>query len=154
MLFPLAPGAHRDRRRAAAPPTGPPASPSGSGESGPSPHRSAFRPDIEGLRALAVLAVLAFHAGIPGLAGGFVGVDVFFVVSGYLITGLLVREAVTTGRIRLLDFFSRRARRLLPSAAVVLAAVARGGGGRSRPLGRARQGHPVGARAGAPPPTA
>ncbi|MFE2287095.1 acyltransferase family protein [Streptomyces sp. NPDC059443] len=143
MLFPLAPGAHRDRRRAAAPPTGPPASPSGSGESGPSPHRSAFRPDIEGLRALAVLAVLAFHAGIPGLAGGFVGVDVFFVVSGYLITGLLVREAVTTGRIRLLDFFSRRARRLLPSAAVVLAAVALAGAWLTVPLRRADLEHDV-----------
>ncbi|MGW5397548.1 SGNH hydrolase domain-containing protein [Streptomyces sp. NPDC003952] len=112
------------------------ATPSG-GESGPSPHRSAFRPDIEGLRAVAVLAVLAFHAGIPGLAGGFVGVDVFFVVSGYLITGLLVREAITTGRIRLLDFFSRRARRLLPSAAVVLAAVALAGAWLTVPLRRA-----------------
>lgn len=68
-----------------------------------------FRPDIEGLRALAVLAVLAFHAAVPGLAGGFVGVDVFLVVSGYLITGLLLREATTTGRIRLGEFFSRRA---------------------------------------------
>ncbi|MCX4677081.1 SGNH hydrolase domain-containing protein [Streptomyces sp. NBC_01433] len=120
----------RRRRKAAAPATG------SGGESGPSPHRSAFRPDIEGLRAVAVLAVLAFHAGIPGLAGGFVGVDIFFVISGYLITGLLVREAVTTGRIRLGDFFSRRARRLLPSAAVVLGAVAVAGAWLTVPLRR------------------
>ncbi|GHH42789.1 acyltransferase [Streptomyces candidus] len=106
------------------------------GESGPHPHRSVFRPDIEGLRAVAVLAVLAFHAGIPGLAGGFVGVDVFFVISGYLITGLLAREAVSTGRVRLGDFFSRRARRLLPSAAVVLAAVAVAGAWLTAPLRR------------------
>lgn len=72
-----------------------------SGSPGPAPRPAGFRPDIEGLRAVAVLAVLAFHASVPGLAGGFVGVDVFLVVSGYLITGLLVREAVTTGRVRL-----------------------------------------------------
>ncbi|MGW6940750.1 SGNH hydrolase domain-containing protein [Streptomyces xanthophaeus] len=137
MPFPVAPGL-RHRRRRSAPPPGPPTPRPGSGrESGPSPHRSAFRPDIEGLRAVAVLAVLAFHAGIPGLAGGFVGVDVFFVVSGYLITGLLVREAITTGRIRIGDFFSRRARRLLPSAAVVLAAVAVAGAWLTVPLRRA-----------------
>ncbi|MFJ3829151.1 acyltransferase family protein [Streptomyces sp. NPDC090046] len=124
-------------RRGAAPGSGdvPSGSRSGS-ESGPSPHRSAFRPDIEGLRAVAVLAVLAFHAGIPWTTGGFVGVDVFFVISGYLITGLLVREAITTGRIRLGDFFSRRARRLLPSAAVVLAVVAVAGAGLTVPLRR------------------
>ncbi|MET9207511.1 SGNH hydrolase domain-containing protein [Streptomyces bacillaris] len=134
MPFLLAPGPRR-KRPAAPPPPVPPAARTG-GESGPSPHRSAFRPDIEGLRAVAVLAVLAFHAEIPGLAGGFVGVDVFFVISGYLITGLLVREAVSTGRIRLGDFFSRRARRLLPSAAVVLAAVAVAGAWLTVPLRR------------------
>ncbi|MFJ2024219.1 acyltransferase family protein [Streptomyces sp. NPDC087897] len=144
MPFLLAPGPRR--RRLPPPPTTPESTgrPSRSGgtggsggESGPSPHRSTFRPDIEGLRAVAVLAVLAFHAGIPGTAGGFVGVDVFFVISGYLITGLLVREAITTGRIRLGDFFSRRARRLLPSAAVVLAAVAVAGAWLTVPLLRA-----------------
>ncbi|MDJ0382030.1 acyltransferase family protein [Streptomyces sp. G-G2] len=140
MPFPVAPGFRR--KRSTTEPSGPPSAatgppPSGSGrESGPSPHRSAFRPDIEGLRAVAVLAVLAFHAGIPGMAGGFVGVDVFFVISGYLITGLLVREAITTGRIRLGDFFSRRARRLLPSAAVVLGAVAVAGAWLTVPLRR------------------
>ncbi|MER5863190.1 acyltransferase family protein [Kitasatospora sp. NPDC002040] len=100
------------------------------------PDAKGFRPDIEGLRAVAVLAVLAFHASVPGLAGGFVGVDVFFVISGYLITSLLVREAVTTGRIRLGEFFSRRARRLLPSAALVLGAVALAGVWLTVPLRR------------------
>ncbi|MFI6638871.1 acyltransferase family protein [Streptomyces sp. NPDC050504] len=133
----------RDRRKRPAPPSGPAApGPAASGsaansESGPSPHRSAFRPDIEGLRAVAVLAVLAFHAQVPWTQGGFVGVDVFFVISGYLITGLLVREAITTGRVRLGDFFSRRARRLLPSAAVVLVAVAVAGAWLTVPLRRA-----------------
>lgn len=134
----LAPG---HRRKRSAPATVAPGRPGG--ESGPSPHRAAFRPDIEGLRAVAVLAVLAFHAQIPGAAGGFVGVDVFFVISGYLITGLLVREAITTGRIRLGDFFSRRARRLLPSAAVVLAAVAVAGAWLTVPLRRADLEHDV-----------
>lgn len=140
MDFLLAPGPRR--KRSAPPSTVPPARRSGD-ESGPSPHRSTFRPDIEGLRAVAVLAVLAFHAEIPGLAGGFIGVDVFFVISGYLITGLLVREAVTTGRIRLGDFFSRRARRLLPSAAVVLAAVAVAGAWLTVPLRRTDLEHDV-----------
>ncbi|MFI9328603.1 acyltransferase family protein [Kitasatospora sp. NPDC052868] len=108
-----------------------------SGTPGPTPRSAGFRPDIEGLRAVAVLAVLAFHASLPGLAGGFVGVDVFLVISGYLITGLLVREAVTTGRIRLGEFFSRRARRLLPSAAVVLGTVALAGAWLTVPLRRA-----------------
>ncbi|MDH6114921.1 peptidoglycan/LPS O-acetylase OafA/YrhL [Kitasatospora sp. MAP12-15] len=99
---------------------------------GPPPGRparqaAAFRPDIEGLRALALLAVLGFHAAVPGLTGGFVGVDGFLVISGYLITGLLLREAVSSGRIALAEFFSRRARRLLPSAALVLAVVALAG---------------------------
>ncbi|MBP3085717.1 acyltransferase family protein [Mycolicibacterium fortuitum] len=79
-----------------------------------------FRPDIEGLRAVAVLAVVLFHAGVPGLGGGFVGVDVFFVVSGFLITGLLWREAANTGTVRMPQFYAGRARRLLPAAALVL----------------------------------
>ena len=77
------------------------------------------RTDIEGLRAIAVLAVLLLHAGVPGLAGGYVGVDVFFVVSGFLITSLLVTEKESSGRISLSSFYSRRVRRLLPVSAVV-----------------------------------
>nr|WP_232836272.1 acyltransferase family protein [Mycolicibacterium smegmatis] len=82
-----------------------------------------FRPDIEGLRAVAILTVVLYHAGVPGLRGGFVGVDVFFVVSGFLITGLLVREVARTGTVGLASFYAARARRLLPAAAVVLVAT-------------------------------
>lgn len=85
----------------------------------------AFRTDIEGLRAVAVLAVVLYHAGMPGLGGGFVGVDVFFVVSGFLITGLLWRD-VSAGGVRLGAFYAARARRLLPAAALVLVATAVG----------------------------
>jgi peptidoglycan/LPS O-acetylase OafA/YrhL len=84
---------------------------------------SGFRPDIEGLRALAVLSVVGFHYGVWGLHGGFVGVDVFFVISGYLITGLLIAELAATGRIDLLRFYGRRARRLLPAALLVTAVI-------------------------------
>jgi peptidoglycan/LPS O-acetylase OafA/YrhL len=79
------------------------------------------RLDIEGLRAIAIGTVLAFHAGLPWVSGGFVGVDVFFVLSGFLITGLLVREVNQSGRVRLGRFWARRARRLLPASALVLA---------------------------------
>jgi peptidoglycan/LPS O-acetylase OafA/YrhL len=82
-----------------------------------------FRPDIEGLRAVAVVAVVLFHAGLPGLGGGFIGVDVFFVVSGFLITGLLWHEASNTGAVRLARFYGARARRLLPAAVTVLIAT-------------------------------
>jgi peptidoglycan/LPS O-acetylase OafA/YrhL len=78
-----------------------------------------FRPDIEGLRAVAVLAVVLFHAEVPGVGGGFVGVDVFFVISGFLITGLLWREVNSTGTVRLRRFYGARARRLLPASAAV-----------------------------------
>ena len=81
-----------------------------------------FRPDVEGLRAVAVLAVLAFHT--ETVSGGFVGVDVFFVISGFLITGLLWAELSATGRLDLARFYAARARRLLPAAAVVLIATA------------------------------
>ena len=78
-----------------------------------------FRPDIEGLRAVAVLAVVLFHAAVPGLGGGYVGVDVFFVISGFLITGLLWREAHGSGTVKLRNFYGARARRLLPASAFV-----------------------------------
>jgi peptidoglycan/LPS O-acetylase OafA/YrhL len=85
-----------------------------------------FRGDIEGLRGVAVLLVVTFHVGVPFLSGGFVGVDVFFVLSGFLITGLLVDELRATGRISLHGFYARRIRRLLPLATLVLAATAAG----------------------------
>jgi peptidoglycan/LPS O-acetylase OafA/YrhL len=82
-----------------------------------------FRADIDGLRALAILAVVGSHVEIPGLAGGFVGVDAFFVISGFLITSLLRREQDETGQIDLVAFFARRVRRLAPAMAVVLLTV-------------------------------
>jgi peptidoglycan/LPS O-acetylase OafA/YrhL len=78
------------------------------------------RRDIQGLRAAAVLLVIADHAGVERLSGGFVGVDVFFVISGYLITLLLLREAAASGRVRIGEFYARRARRILPAATVVI----------------------------------
>jgi peptidoglycan/LPS O-acetylase OafA/YrhL len=89
------------------------------GQQGQGVARAGFRPDIEGLRAVAVLAVVLFHADVPGLGGGYVGVDVFFVISGFLITGLLWREANTTGTVGLRGFYGARARRLLPASATV-----------------------------------
>ncbi|HZZ97315.1 MAG TPA: acyltransferase family protein [Jatrophihabitantaceae bacterium] len=82
-----------------------------------------FRPDIQGMRALAVLLVVIYHLYPSWLPGGFVGVDVFFVISGYLITAHLAAGYARTGRIRLLEFWGRRARRLLPAAALVLLAT-------------------------------
>ncbi len=78
-------------------------------------YRLGYRADIEGLRAIAILLVVAAHAGVPWLQGGFVGVDVFFVLSGYLITGLLLQEKLSTGTIQLLKFYVRRLKRLLPA---------------------------------------
>ena len=85
--------------------------------------RPSFRPDIEGLRGVAILLVVLFHAGVSVLSGGFVGVDVFFVLSGFFITGPLVRETVGSGRIDLADFYGRRAQRLMPALLVVLLAT-------------------------------
>lgn len=79
-----------------------------------------FRANIEGLRGIAVLIVVAFHSGIPGFSGRFVGVDVFFVLSGYLITGVLVAEFEKAGQISLPQFYARRVRRLLPASALTL----------------------------------
>jgi peptidoglycan/LPS O-acetylase OafA/YrhL len=88
-----------------------------------STEKADYRADIEGLRAVAILLVVAFHAGVPGFSGGFIGVDVFFVLSGYLITGLLRREFAQRGEIRLTEFYARRIRRLLPASCVVLVAT-------------------------------
>jgi peptidoglycan/LPS O-acetylase OafA/YrhL len=85
-----------------------------------------FRPDIEGLRAVAVLLVVLSHAGVGAVAGGYVGVDVFFVISGFLITSLLIREVRRTGRISLPRFYARRALRLLPASTLVLAVTLAG----------------------------
>ncbi len=80
--------------------------------------------DVEGLRGIAVALVVLFHAGVPHLAGGFVGVDVFFVISGFLITGLLLREFERNGRVSFRAFYARRARRIIPPAAVTIVATA------------------------------
>jgi peptidoglycan/LPS O-acetylase OafA/YrhL len=82
--------------------------------------KSSVRKDIQALRALAVGSVVAYHAGLPVFNSGFVGVDIFFVISGYLIIGLLVREQQKTGRIALMTFVGRRARRLIPASSLVL----------------------------------
>jgi len=87
------------------------------------PSRS-YRPEIQGLRALAVILVVLFHIWPSWISGGYVGVDVFFVISGYLITGLLVREAKATGSISILSFYNRRIWRLIPAATLVLLVVA------------------------------
>ncbi|MBI1759321.1 MAG: acyltransferase [Actinobacteria bacterium] len=87
------------------------------------PPVAAFRTDLEGLRAVAIIAVLGFHASVPGAAGGFVGVDVFFVLSGFLVTGQLLGPLHRTGRVALRDFYARRARRILPAAGFTLLAV-------------------------------
>ena len=83
-----------------------------------------YRPALDGLRAVAVVAVMLYHGGVSWAGGGFLGVDVFFVLSGFLITSLLVQEWSRTGRIALRAFWWRRARRLLPAMMVVLVAVA------------------------------
>ena len=76
-----------------------------------------YRPDVDGLRALAVLPVLLFHAGL-GCSGGFVGVDVFFVISGYVISSLILRE-IAAGSFSMVQFWERRIRRIFPALAVV-----------------------------------
>ncbi len=84
---------------------------------------AAYRPDIDGLRAVAILGVVAYHVGLPVVSGGFTGVDVFFVISGFLITQLLARQIAKTGRLSLAEFYARRMRRLLPALAVVILAT-------------------------------
>lgn len=82
-----------------------------------------YRPDVDGLRAVAVVLVVCFHAGLAGFAGGFIGVDVFFVISGYVIAALLLREHAASGGISWREFYLRRIRRLLPAATVMIAVV-------------------------------
>lgn len=83
-----------------------------------------YQPSLYGLRAISVLAVIAYHAGASWMTGGFFGVEVFFVVSGYLITTLLLIERQSSGITDLRQFWVRRARRLLPALFVMLIAVA------------------------------
>jgi peptidoglycan/LPS O-acetylase OafA/YrhL len=85
--------------------------------------KTAYRPHLDGIRAIAVVLVILFHLGYAWIPGGFVGVDVFFVLSGYLITGLLVDELTRDGRVDLAHFYARRVRRLLPAAVLVVAVV-------------------------------
>ncbi len=94
-----------------------------------------YRHDIQGLRAVAVLIVVVFHTGV-GLSGGFVGVDAFLVISGFVIAALLRRELASTGTISLRGFYARRIRRLLPSLSVMLVAVVLAAMLLESPLGR------------------
>ena len=91
-------------------------------EAGTPPGDRSFRPDVQGLRAVAVVLVVLFHANIPGLRGGYVGVDVFYVISGFVITGVLLRERARAGSTSLLHFYTRRIRRILPAASLVIIA--------------------------------
>ena len=111
------------------------------------PHAGHYRPDIDGLRAIAILSVLAFHAFPSALPGGFVGVDVFFVISGYLITGLLLDD-LAIGRFDLVDFYKRRIRRIFPALLVVLVACLAYGWVELRTIVYAQLGKHVAAGAG------
>jgi peptidoglycan/LPS O-acetylase OafA/YrhL len=86
----------------------------------PQPPRTNYRPDIDGIRGTAAIMVMGYHAHVPGFEGTFIGLDLFFVVSGFVITGLLLGEFERTGRIRWSAFYARRARRLIPAKATML----------------------------------
>ena len=83
-----------------------------------------YQPALDGLRAISVIAVILYHANVSWMPGGFLGVEVFFVVSGFLITSLMIEERAAQGRVDLRMFWIRRARRLLPALFVMLLAVA------------------------------
>ncbi len=108
-----------DEERKGAPPDDGRYLPSGD-EAGTAPQDRAFRPDVEGLRAVAILLVVLVHSAVPHVQGGGVGVDAFFVISGFVITGLLLRDHQATGGISMVHFYARRARRILPMAILVI----------------------------------
>lgn len=82
-----------------------------------------YQPEIDGLRTIAITAAVFFHAGVPGFGGGYIGVDIFFVISGFLITRMLFAELTNTGKIEFLRFYARRVRRLLPALIIVILSV-------------------------------
>jgi peptidoglycan/LPS O-acetylase OafA/YrhL len=90
------------------------------GEAGTPPGDRRFRPDVQGMRAIAILLAIVYHAGLPGFSGGYVGIEVFFVISGFVITGLLLREREATGLTSIRTFYGRRARRIIPAATLVI----------------------------------
>jgi peptidoglycan/LPS O-acetylase OafA/YrhL len=92
-------------------------------EAGTAPGDRRFRPDVQGLRAVAVLLVVLYHAGWQPLGGGYVGVDVFFVISGFVITGVLLRERSSSDRTSIVAFYGRRCRRIIPAATLVILAT-------------------------------
>ena len=92
-------------------------------EAGTPPGDRRFRPDVQGLRAIAILLALVYHADIPPFTGGYVGIEVFFVISGFVITGLLLRERDSSGHTSLRNFYGRRARRIIPMATLVIIAT-------------------------------
>jgi peptidoglycan/LPS O-acetylase OafA/YrhL len=92
-------------------------------EAGTAPGDRPFRPDVEGLRAVAVMLVVLFHSQVSAISGGYVGVDVFFVISGFVITGVLLRERTSSGRTSILSFYARRCRRIIPAATLVIVAT-------------------------------
>ena len=89
-------------------------------EPGTAPGDRRFRPDVEGLRAVAIVLVVLYHASLNALSGGYVGVDVFFVISGFVITGVLLRERSSSNRTSFLSFYGRRSRRIIPAATLVI----------------------------------
>ena len=89
-------------------------------ESGTAPSDRRFRPDVEGLRAVAIVLVVLYHGNVGIFSGGYIGVDVFFVISGFVIAGLLLREHATSGRTSLGHFYARRSRRIIPAATLVI----------------------------------
>ena len=90
------------------------------GEAGTPPGDRRFRPDVQGMRAIAILLAIVYHAGLAGFHGGYVGIEVFFVISGFVITGLLLREREATGSTSIRNFYGRRARRIIPAATLVV----------------------------------